>query len=342
MNNTTTICIDLAKDVFQLAIFNKAGKNTLNKEVTAKKMCDIIHQYPGADIFMEACGSAHYWARRFNKAGHKVGLIPPHFAAKFRSGNKNDKNDAIAIYDASRSTRLNCVTTRTLEQQDIAVLHKMREGYKKERNRVANRMRGFAREYGVNFSSGISQLRKQVPQALEDADNELTVMGRRVLAELLEHLTYISAQFEKTTQEIAALAKHIHHCKNLASLPGIGPLNATMLYAKLGTGASFKRGRDASASLGIVPSHRGSGGTVAVGRITKRGDVYLRSLVINGARAAVNAIGDKTDEFSRWIRKLLLTKRYNVTVVAVANKLVRMALAMLKSGERYRQPVAQA
>jgi transposase len=342
MNNTTTICIDLAKDVFQIAIFNRAGREKLNKEVSAKKMCEIIHQYPAADIFMEACGSAHYWARRFSKSGHKVGLIPPHFAAKFRSGNKSDKNDAIAIFDASRSSQLNCVAIRTLEQQDIATLHKMREGYKKERNQIANRMRGFAREYGVIFALGIPRLRKQVPQALEDAENELTVMGRRVLAELLEHLIRISDQFDNATKEIDALAKQILPCKNLTTLPGIGPLNATMLYAKLGTGASFRRGRDASASLGIVPSHSGSGGTVMIGRITKRGDVYVRSLVINGARAAVSSIGDKTDGFSSWIRKLLLTKSYNVAVVAVANKLVRMALAMLKSGERYHQPVAQA
>jgi len=151
MNNSTTICIDLAKDVFQVAIFNKGGEVKSNREVSAKKMCEIIAQHPNADMFMEACGSAHYWARRFSKNGHKVGLIPPHIAAKYRSGNKNDRNDALAIYEASKSTRLHCVPARTLEQQDIATLHKYREGYKKERNQIANRIRGFAREYGVIF-----------------------------------------------------------------------------------------------------------------------------------------------------------------------------------------------
>ena len=341
MNNNTTICIDLAKEVFQIAVFNKAGKTKLNKEVSAKKMCELIALYPQADIYMEACGTAHYWGRRFTKDGHKVGLIPPHFAAKYRAGNKNDSNDAIAIFEASKSSQLKLVQIRTLEQQDIATLHKLREGHKKERNKTANRMRGFAREYGVNFSLGIPKLRQQVPEALEDAESELTVTGRRVLAELLEQLIHLTRLLEKVSKEIEALIRTIIPCKNLTALPGIGPLGATMLYAKLGTGESFRRGRDASASLGIVPSHSGSGGTVTIGRITKRGDVYLRSLLINGARAAVNTIGDKTDGLSCWIRKLLLTKSYNTTVVAVANKLVRMALAMLKSGEEYRQPVAQ-
>lgn len=341
MDNNTTISIDLAKEVFQVAVFNKAGKTKSNQEVSAKKMRKIISQHPQADIFMEACGSAHYWARRFTKQGHKVGLIPPHISAKYRIGNKNDKNDAIAIYEASKSPRLHCVQIRTLEQQDIATLHKYRQGYKKERNQIANRIRGFAREYGVNFALGISALRQQLPEALENAENELTTISRRILSELLEQLIHVIELFEKVTKEIEEIAKQIEACKRLVALPGVAWFGASMLYAKLGSGEGFQCGRDASASLGVVPAHSGSGGKVKVGKITKRGDVYLRSLLVNGARAVVINIRDKDDGLSCWIRKLLGTKSFNTTVVAVANKLVRMALAMLKSGNEYRQPVAQ-
>jgi transposase len=341
MSNNTTITIDLAKEVFQVAVFNKAGKIKSNKKVTANKMCEIIDQHPGADIYMEACGSAHYWARRFTKLGHKVGLIPPHISAKYRTGNKSDRNDAVAIYEASKNSQLHCVQIKTLEQQDIAVLHKYREGYKKERNQIINRIRGFAREYGINFSLGISALRKQVPDALEDAENELTLVGRKVISELLEQLTHVIELYSTVTKEITQISKAIEPCKRLTALPGVAWLGASMLYAKFGSAAAFRRGRDASASLGMVPAHSGSGGTVTIGRITKRGDVYLRSLLINGARSVVINIREKKDGLSCWIRNLLSTKSFNTTVVAVANKLVRMALAMLKSGTEYRQPVAQ-
>ena len=305
MSNHTTICIDLAKEVFQVAIFNRAGKLKSNKEVSAKKMCTIVAQHPGADIFMEACGSAHYWGRRFSREGHKVGLIPPHIAAKYRAGNKNDSNDAVAIYEASKSPKLHCVSIRTLVQQDIATLHKFREGYKKERNQIANRIRGFAREYGIIFPLGINALRKKVPEALEDADNELTTVSRKILFELSEQLVRVIDLMAVATKEIELFSKSIEPCQRLVALPGFSWICGSMLYAKLGTGEAFKRGRDASASIGVVPSHRGSGGKVKIGGITKRGDIYLRSLLINGARSVVSNIRDKTDGLSCWIRKLL-------------------------------------
>ena len=341
MTSHMTISIDLAKDLFQVAVFNKMGKVQSNKALPAAKMIKIIALHPGARIFMEACGSAHYWARRFTEQGHHVGLIPAHIAAKYRTGNKNDRNDAIAIYEASKCTRLHCVEIRTLEQQDIAALHKHREGYKKERNSIANRIRGFAREYGVNFPLGINALRKQVPEVLEDAENELTPICREILNELLTQLIQTIALVQAATQKIERLAKTIEPCTRLVAMPGISWLSASMLYAKLGSGAAFKCGRDASASLGVVPAHSGRGGHVKIGRITKRGDIYLRSLLTNGARAVVINIKEKTDGLSCWIRTLKATKNFNTTVIAVVNKLVRMALAILKSGQQYRVPVAQ-
>lgn len=342
MGNTTTITIDLAKEVFQVAIFDKNGKVILNIGMKKPKMLKTLQKYPEALIYMEACGSAHYWGRYFTTNGHKVGLIPPHIVAKYRSGNKSDKNDALAIYEASKKPNLHCVPVRTLEQQDIALMHKQREGYKKERNQVGSRIRGFAREFGVNFPEGIKPLLRGVPAALEDGDNELTPTARKALAELLEQLRGMIEKLENSTKQIEAFAKTLEPCRRIVKIPGYSWLSASMMYVKFGTCESFKCGRDASASLGIVPAHSGSGGKTKVGRITKRGDIYCRSLIINCARAVVSKIKEKTDGLSCWIRKLLSTKSFNTTVVAVANKLIRMAFAMLKSGSEYRHPVAQS
>jgi transposase len=342
MKNDTTICIDLAKEVFQVAVFNRGGKALINKAMSSRKMIKTILEYPGAKIYMEACGSAHYWGRYFVGKEFEVGLIPPHIAARYRTGNKSDKNDVLAIFEASKNPKIHSVSIRTVEQQDIALLHKQREGYKKERNQVANRIRGFAREYGVHFANGIKPLLRQVPEALEDAENELSVMAREMLSELLTHLRELINRLDHMSHKIETYARTIEPCRRLVLLPGISWLVASMLYAKLGNAQAFLRGRDASASIGIVPAHSGSGGKVKIGSITKRGDVYLRSLLVNGARSVVSHIQEKADGLSCWIRKLLTTKNFNQVVIAVANKVIRMACAMLKSGDEYRQPVAQA
>jgi len=152
MNNTTTITIDLAKDVFQVAVFNKYGKVISNKAMSDKKMVLLVLQHPEAHIYMEACGSAHYWGRKFKQQGRQVYLIPPHFAAKYRTGNKSDKNDTVSIYEASKNPNIYYVSIRSLEQQDLATQHKLRAGYVKQRTQLGNRTRGFAMEYGVKFS----------------------------------------------------------------------------------------------------------------------------------------------------------------------------------------------
>jgi len=341
MKNSTTISIDLAKTVFQVALFNKYGVMKSNNKMSQAKMVQLIAQHPEAVICMEACGTAHYWGRRFQQSGHKVLLVPAHIAAKYRTGNKNDANDALAIYESIKRPKTYFVQVKNLDQQDLASLLKLRQGYVKQRTQTANRIRGLGLEYGVKIPQGIAKIRKDLPCFLEDADNELTTSSRFILRNLLDQLLLLDGQIDESTNRLVARAKEVPVCTRLTALPGVAWIIASALYARLGDGSAYKCGRDASASVGVVPAHSGTGGNNKLLGITKRGDRCLRSLLVHGARSVVSRIKDKQDELSCWIREQLSKNHLNKTAVAYANKLVRMAWAILKSGEEYRTPLAQ-
>jgi transposase len=337
---TTTITIDLAKTVFQAALFNKHGVLKSNKKYTDSKLRELVAQHPEAVISMEACGTAHDWGRYFQKNGHQVKLIPAHIVAKYRTGNKNDMNDALAIFEALKRPNTYFVKVKTLEQQDLAVLLRLRQGYIKQQTQIANRARGLGMEYGIKIPKTINQLKASLPLVIADETNELTSACRFILRSLLDELYRVRATIKAVTTELEMLAKHTKSCVLLTSLPGVAWIVAAGLYARLGDGSAYQRGRDASASIGLVPRHSGTGGNNKILGITKRGDRYLRSLVVHGARAVACNIRDKQDKLSCWIRDQSSRNHLNKTTVALANKLVRMALAILKSSKPYKPSFA--
>ncbi|NTS78214.1 IS110 family transposase [Catenovulum sp. SM1970] len=340
MQKSSTITIDLAKTVFQIAFFNKFGILKSNTKMNEQRMLNFVAQHPEACVCMEACGTAHHFGRLFSKQGHEVKLVPAHIVAKYRTGNKNDANDALAIFEAIKRPNTYFVKVKTLEQQDLACLLRLRQGYIKQRTQLVNRARGLGLEYGVKIPKTVAQFKKHLPDYLEDADCHLTHQARFVLSQLLQELYHVEDLVKQTTDALTEMAKQVQACKLLVSLPGVSWIIASGLYARLGDASAYKCGRDASASIGLVPRHNGTGGNNIVLGITKRGDRYLRSLVVHGARAVVCAVQDKQDKLSCWIRNQASHNHLNKTTVALANKLVRMACAILKTGTPYQPQFA--
>ena len=340
MRNINTITIDLAKTVFQVALFNKFGKLKSNTKMNESKMVQFIAQHPGSVICMEACGTAHHWGRKFESQGYPVRLVPVHIVAKYRNGNKNDANDALAIFEAMKRSDTYFVKVKTVEQQDVACLMRLRQGYVKQRTQLVNRGRGLAMEYGIKIPKGVGQFKKKLPELLEQTDNQLTVIARMILNQLLREIYHLEKILEQATKNLEKVAKKVPACQLLVTLPGVSWIVASGLYARLGDASAYKCGRDASASIGLVPGHSGTGGKNNITGISKRGDRYLRSLIVHGARAVVSSKKVRQDKLSCWIRDQLSMNHLNKTTVALANKLVRMACAMLKSGKPYQPQFA--
>lgn len=248
---------------------------------------------------MEACGGANYWARELIKLGHEVKLIAPQYVKPYVKGNKNDYNDAEAIVEAAQRPNMRFVPIKTIEQQDIQNFHRQRERIKKERTALVNQVRGLLAEYGVVINKGVAAVRKRLPEILEDAENDLTALTRELFVELLEELQALDQRFEQCGQRIESLNQENDICRRLDEVLGIGPITASATYAAAGDGKDFVNGRHFSAWLGLVPGQRTTGGKIVLLGISKRGNTYLRTLFIHGARAVLRHSANKTDHFSR-------------------------------------------
>ncbi|MBE8598260.1 IS110 family transposase [Xenorhabdus sp. BG5] len=325
----TTVGIDLAKNVFQIHGVDAQGKTVLKKQLPRAKMLTFFANLSPCLIGLEACGGAHYWARKLQGFGHEVKLIAPQFVKPYVKTNKNDAADAEAICEAVTRPNMRFVPVKTEEQQSILSVHRAREGFVKARTAQANAIRGLLGEFGIVIAQGIKQIAVRLPEILEDAGNRLPETFRQLLQRLGEHLKELDRQVAELEQEIQRWHRGNAESRRLSAIPGIGPITASALVASIGDARHFANGRQLAAWLGLVPRQHSSGGKPTLQGISKRGDNYLRTLLIHDARAAVRYVKEKTGRTENWLNSLLSRRNTNIAVVALANKNARIVWALL-------------
>ena len=329
--------VDLAKNVFQVHGVDRSEKAVWCRKLRRENWLKVLRETvePGCEIGMESCGGAHHWARQLQAHGFRVRLVAPQFVKPYVKSNKNDARDAEAICEAMSRPHMRFVAVKTIEQQDLQAAHRIRAELTKQRTAKANQIRGLVTEYGLVASKELGQLRRALPCWLEDAQNGLSGRFRRLLDGLWGDLQALDERVAELDREITRLAPNDPLARRLQQLRGVGPITATALVAAVGNGAQFSTGRQMSAALGLTPRQKSSGGKERLLGISKRGDTYLRTLLIHGARAVIQMAKDKDDRLSQWVTRLAVRSHPNVAAVALANKTVRMAWAMLRNGTDY-------
>ena len=333
--NITTVGIDLAKSVFQVHGVDERGKVLLRKSVKRSELTKMFANLPMCLIGMEACGSAHYWARRLMELGHTVKLMAPQFVKPYVKTNKNDASDAEAICEAVARPNMRFVPVKSVEQQAVLAVHRARQGFVVERTAQANQIRGLLYELGIVIPKGIRHLEQHLPQILADAENGLPETSRGLFAWLFAHLRELGAQVRELEQQISAWHRESEASCRLEAIPGIGALTASALVASVGDAKTFKNGRQLAAWLGLVPRQNSSGGKERLLGISKRGDTYLRTLLIHGARAVLFHRMRQPQHSDGWLMRLRARRNPNVAAVALANKNARMVWALLAHHREY-------
>ena len=335
--NISRIGIDLAKNVFQLHGVDRRGKAVWKRRLKRDQWLKAVmdHAEPGCEIGMEACGGAHYWARELQSRGYTVKLIAPQFVKPYVKSNKNDANDAEAICEAMSRPNMRFVTVKSIAQQDIQATHRIRADLMTRRTAKANQIRGLVAEYGLVAPLTLRALRAAIPCWLEDADNGLTDYFRSLLHGVWADLVALDDRLLELDRQIEKLANNNEVTRRLQQLRGVGPMVATALVATVGNAKQYHRGRQMAAAIGLTPRQHSSGGKDRLLGISKRGDVYLRTLLIHGARSVVSQAKHKDDRLSRWVTSIAQRRHPNVAAVALANKTARMAWAMLRNETDY-------
>jgi transposase len=331
-----TVGIDLAKNVFQVHGVNEHGKCVLKKQLKRSQMIEFFANLEASLVGMEACGGAHYWARRLQTLGHTVRLMAPQFVKPYVKTNKNDAADAEAICEAVARPNMRFVPLKNVEQQAMLAVHRARQGFVIARTAQANQIRGLLAEFGIVFPQGLANVRRCARELIEDGRNELPGSFRLLIERLLDHLAELDKQVEELEAQIRSVHSTNEMSRKLERIPGIGPITASALVATIGDARDFTNGRQLAAWMGLVPGQSSSGGKTTLLGISKRGDVYLRTLLIHGARAALRAFQNKADQTGdNWLRKLLERRHFNIAAVALANRNARVIWALLARNRQY-------
>jgi transposase len=338
--NNSVIGLDIAKHIFHLFTQRTDGK-MIKKKLKRSELLMHFANYPVSVIGMEACGSAHHWARELTKLGHEVILLNARYVKSFVVGNKNDFNDAAAIYDAVTRPNKRVVAIKTVAQQDIQLIHNIRKELVDKRTALVNQTRGLLSERGIIINKGITQVRQQLPLILEDAENGLTTLSRELFAEQYEKLKALDDEIKAQDQRINRLCNANELSKRFLAVPGVGPVTATIVAADIGdSGKGYESSRDYAASLGVVPRQHSSGDKQVYLGISKRGNRYIRTLLIHGARSVLKNCSKKTDKLSLWLQSLVARRGFNKAAVALANKNARILWAMANKNKDYDALVA--
>jgi transposase len=332
MEKITTVGIDLAKSVFSLHGVDGAGRVVLRRAVRRDQLVEVVAGLSPCLIGMEACSGAHEWGRRFQEHGHTVRLMAPKFVAPYRKSGKNDGNDAEAICEAVTRPSMRFVPVKSIEQQALLTLHRVRQGFVVERTATINRLRGLLTEFGVVLPLRSITVRRQAAAAAES----LPDLARRAIGDLLEQLRVLDERIDAYDREIQAQAKMCEPAQRLMKIRGIGPTTALAIVATVGNAREFKNGRQFAAWIGLVPGQYSTGGKNRLGHISKRGDAYLRHLLVLGARSVLHTAAAHLDPVSRWALELRPRRGYYRTLVAIANKNARIAWALLAKNEALR------
>jgi len=338
MTHSTTVGVDLAKNVIQVSVISARGKELLNRSLTRRKFAEFLGKQQPALVAFEACATSHYWARVAQRHGHVARIIPAKAVAPFRQGHKTDSNDALAVAEAARRPNIKEAPMKTIDQQGLQAIQRSRDLLVQESTALSNHMRGLLMEFGVVIPQGFAALRRMLPEILEDGDNEVPDMYRPTLHRLYTRFLELRDDIQSMNVEVKELVKQHPDCKRLTALEGVGPISAVLLYASLGTGEAFSGSREFAAYLGLTPRQFSSGGkTNIVGLSKKIGNCRLRSVLIQGARAYVHKLKEPRTSKDRWLMDLIERAGHGKAAVALANKNVRTAWAMLTQGTEYQR-----
>jgi transposase len=340
--NIASIGIDLGKTTFHLVALGERNKILLGRKFSRSQLLVYTANLPASLIGLEACAGAHFMGAALREQGHEVRLIPAQFVKPYRKSNKNDFIDAEAIAEAVTKQNMRFVQIKTQEQLDWQAMHRVRDRLVQRRTALINEIRGFLLERGLTFAARPIYLRKNLPTVIEDAEQNLSPHLRWLLDRLWQEWKQTETEIEAITDEIERISNEDARCRQLRQIPGFGPLASTATVAAIGNGSAFRRGRDFVAWVGVVPRQYSTGGKQKLYGISKRGNIYLRRMLIHGARAVLFRVKYDTGGFGQWVHRLAQRAPSNKVVVAIANKLARMAWAVLSSGQDYRhQPLQQ-